>query len=475
MKQTQSEKKAKGRPIFLLFALGTLLLVLASCSSITNLVRSSVEGVPSWVYQPEAKVNQIVFVGKGNANVMFNARLIAYEDILNQLSSFVGEDVLGAYYRELTTTDAIVDLGLKITHEYEKVDQNGSNAYLMATADTAKIVSKRTDVFNAMLERDSTIADFIAKAETAYRSNKDVEAVRLYLQAAAVSATGLVSHKDHEVDALLEKAESIIASMRFTISKSDSSKATCTVFLRRKSRLLSPKVSNAPIKASFSARNSLGRNYVDSLIFNTADNGFISFLPYNKGIAGSGTIIFSIDLDDSLSSLQDLLTSDQMQVLKEVISENRVSFAYSLVSPLQDSGILADIHEYSFKGELLPSHVATEAMCSEFSIDSIYVEPTYVGASDGKELNAEIGKLGKKAKYFMLGRVGVVDEQLFGQKNTVVVSGTVQLWDLATGKILADTLDIEAVAFDNDLSKARNEAFRKFGMISSYLLSQYLF
>ncbi|AEV30252.1 hypothetical protein SpiGrapes_2491 [Sphaerochaeta pleomorpha str. Grapes] len=475
MKQTHAEKKAKGRNVFLALAMVFLLLVLASCSSISNLVRSSVEGVPSWVYQPEAKVNQIVFVGKGNANVMFNARLIAYEDILNQLSTFVGEDVLEAYYRELTTTDSIVDLGLKITHEYEKVDQNGSNAYLMATAETAKIVSKRTDVFNAMLERDSAIAGFIADAETAYRSNKDVEAVRLYLQAAAESSTGLVSDKKYEVDALLEKAESIIASMRFSIAKSDSSKATCTVYLRRKSRLLSPKVSNAPIKASFSARNSLGRNYTDSLLFNTAANGYITFLPYNKGIAGSGTIIFGIDLDDSLSFLQEVLTSEQMQRLKDVILENRVSFAYSLVSPLQASGIFADIHEYSSQGELLPSHVATEAMCNEFSIDSIYVEPTYVVSSEGKELISEIGKLGKDAKFFMLGRVGVVDEQLFGQKNTVVVSGTVQLWNLESGKILGDTLDIEAVAFDNDLSKARDEAFRKFGMISSYLLSQYLF
>jgi hypothetical protein len=456
-------------------AIVSVLLFFSSCSSISNLVRSSVEGVPSWVYQPEAKVNQIVFVGKGNGTVMFNARLSAYEDILSQLSAFVGEDVLQSYYRELTTTDSIPDLGLKITHEYEKVDQSGSNAYLMATAETSKLVSKRTDIFNAMLERDAAIAKYVSKAENAYRSNNDVEAIKLYLQAVAVSSSGMVSEKNHEVDALLVKAESIISSLRFSISKSDSSKATSIVYLRRKSRLLSPKVLNAPIKATFSARNSLGRNYTDSLLFNTAANGYISFIPYNQGIAGSGTIIFSIDLNDSLTSLQTLLTEEQMQQLTDSISENRVSFAYSLVSPLQNSGIFANIHEYTAKGELRASHVATEAMCSEFSIDSIYVEPKYVVASEETELLAEVKKLDKKAKYFLLGRVGVVDEQLFEDKNTVVVSGSVQLYNLDSGKTVGDTLEIEAVAFDNDLEKARDEAFRKFGMIASYLLTQYLF
>jgi hypothetical protein len=460
--------------ILLVAVLLAFLFALSSCSSISNLVRSSVEGVPSWVYSPEAKVNQLVFVGKGSGKVLFNARLIAYEDIVSQLSTFLGEELDQAYYRELTTTDAIADLGLKITHEYEKVDQNGSNAYLMASADSAKLVSKRTTIFNAIVERDNTIRNLVSKAESSYRANKDLEAINLYLEAVKISSTGIVSEEQYGVDALLDQALTFISSLRFSITKSDSSKATCTVFLRRKSRLLSPKVLNAPIKATFSARNSLGRNYTDSLLFNTADNGFVAFFPYNQGIAGSGTIIFSVDFSQALLSLQDSLTAEQLQKLETSIALNQITFSYSLVSPLQNGGILANIHEYTSKGELRTSQIATSSLCSEFSIDSIFVEPTPVTATEMNELISEVKNLNKKERYFLLGRVGVVDEHLLGEKFSAVVSGSVQLLNLSTGKILGDTLEIEAVAFDNDLAKARDEAFRRFGMIASYLLSQYL-
>jgi hypothetical protein len=472
MKNRCGKKKTR---ILLVAVLAALLFALSSCSSISNLVRSSVEGVPSWVYSPEAKVNQLVFVGKGNGKVMFNARLIAYEDIVSQLTTFLGEELNQDYYRELTTTDAIVDLGLKITHEYEKVDQSGSNAYLMASADSAKLISKRTTIFNAILERDTAISNLISKAESSYRANKDLEAINLYLEAVQIASSGIVSEERFGVEALLEQAQFLISSLRFSITKSDSSKATCTVFLRRKSRLLSPKVLSAPIKATFSARNSLGRNYTDTLLFNTADNGFVTFIPYNQGIAGSGTIIFSVDFSQSLARLQDSLTAEQMQGLEASIDENQVSFSYSLVSPLQTGGILANIKEYTFGGELRTSQVSTSSMCSEFSIDSIFVEPTPVVATEVNDLVSEVKKLNKKERYFLLGRAGVVDEQLLGEKFSAVVTGSVQLWNLSTGKILGDTLEIEAVAFNADLDKAKDEAFRRFGMIASYLLSQYLF
>ncbi|WP_320129561.1 hypothetical protein [uncultured Sphaerochaeta sp.] len=462
------------KKIFLLVVFLLALGLFSSCSSISNLVRSSVEGVPSWVYEPEAAANQTIFVGKGEGTVSFNARLVAYEDIITQLSAYIGQDVKNMYYRELTTTDAIAVLGLKITHEYAKNDANTFASYLMATADTAKLVSKRTDVMNAMYKRDNDIEAMLSKAEQAYRFNKDIEAINLYLEAAVVSSGGMVSVKQHEVDALLEKAEAAISALRFSISKSDASKATCTVYLRRKSRLLFPKILNAPIEARFSARNSLGRDYTDTLMFNTANNGFIFFVPYNQGIAGSGTIVFGLDLSEAISRLQGIIPDVKIQKLIAAVDANRVSFAYSLVSPLQDGGLLADIHEYSIKGELLTSRTATEAMCSELSIDSVFADSQMVEATEGTDLKAEIAKLNKQARYFLLGKVGIIDEQLLGGKYTVVVSGSVQIWDLSKSESIADTREIEAVAFDVDPSKARGEAFRRFGMIASSLLTQYL-
>jgi hypothetical protein len=452
-----------------------LLLMLSACSSFTNLVRSSVEGVPSWVYQPEAKANQTVFVGSGDDSIMFNARLEAYQDILAQLSLFLGGEVSQAYYRELSTTDAIAELGLKVTHEYEKTDQSGSHAYMLASAETAKLETRRTDILEEMLEREKSIGDLVSEAEEAYRANKDTQAVELYLQAAGIAASGVVSQKEYQLDALLDKAESLLSALRFSISRSDSRSATCTVYLRRRSRLLSPKVLNAPIEASFSARNSLGRNYIDSLLFNTVEDGFIDFLPYNPGIAGSGTIIFGVYLSDSLSALRDVVPEERLQTLQDTLDSIKVGFVYSMESPKQKDGLLADIHEYSDEGDLLLSHAAVDAMCAEFSIDSVSVDHMPVSASDGSSLEAEVRASGKTERYFMLGRVGVVDGRAVGDTFATVVSGSVQLWDLKTGTVIGDTDVIEAVAFGDRQEISDTAAFRKFGMIASYLLSSYLF
>ncbi|WP_321299752.1 hypothetical protein [uncultured Sphaerochaeta sp.] len=51
-------------------------------------------------------------MGKGTAPVNYNARLLAYESILGQISAYVGEDVYDMYYRELTTTNAIAEFQL---------------------------------------------------------------------------------------------------------------------------------------------------------------------------------------------------------------------------------------------------------------------------------------------------------------------------------------------------------------------------
>ncbi|MDD4574030.1 MAG: hypothetical protein PHR69_07430, partial [Sphaerochaeta sp.] len=68
-----------------------VLVLLSSCTSFSNLVRSQVEGIPSWVYNPVVSSNRTAFVGKGNTQLLFNAKLMAYEDILKQVSDFIGE------------------------------------------------------------------------------------------------------------------------------------------------------------------------------------------------------------------------------------------------------------------------------------------------------------------------------------------------------------------------------------------------
>lgn len=448
-----------------------LLVLFSSCTSFSNLVRSQVEGLPAWVYNPVASANRTAFVGKGNTQVLFNAKLMAYEDILNQLSSFVGEPVQGTYYRELTTTDAIEAFGLNIVNEYSKGDaRSPSQFYLLATADTAKLESKRTSVYNAVLKRDKDIEDLIRSADAAYRSNNDIKAIMLYFDAALIESEGAVSSKKYEVDSLIAKSITFINALRFSLGKSDPLQATATVQLRRKSRLLSPKVLNAPIVAQFEALNSLGMSYADSLLFNTASEGFIQFVPYNYGLIGKGTIRFSVDFSSAILELKKQISPSSLLPLEEALEMHGIEFPYALVSGYASKKIVADIREYEYTGTLRNTKEALTALLDLYDSRGVPISPLSLEQEEEAELYEEVRLKANGTNLVINGKAGVVDETQIGDQGVVVVTGSLQLWDMNKRVLLADTLEVEAVAFAPLLEEAKSKAFRRFGQISSSLL-----
>lgn len=448
-----------------------LLVLLSSCTSFSNLVRSQVEGLPAWVYNPVASSNKTAFVGKGSTQVLFNAKLMAYDDILNQLSKFVGEPVAETYYRELTTTDAIEAFGLAIVNEYSKSDtRSPAQFYLLATADTTKLESKRTSVYNATLKREKDIEAVIREADKAYRANNDVKAIMLYFDAALIASEGPVSSKKYETDALLAKSITFINALRFSLSKSDPLKATATVQLQRKSRLLSPKVLNAPIVAEFEALNSLGKRYADSLLFNTATEGFIQFVPYNYGLAGSGSIRFAVDFSSSMAELEKQIPQGSLAPLQEALDRHGIEYSYSLVSDLASKKIVADILEYDYTGSLRNTKEALSALLDLYKSRGVSISPLALAQEEEAELYEEVRLKAPKTNLVVKGKAGVVDETQIGDQSVVVVNGSIQVWSMDKSVMLVDTMEVEAVAFAPLMEEARRKAFHRFGQISSSLL-----
>jgi len=464
--------KQRYRQHGLVFAVLLLSLSLFfSCTSLSNLVRSQVEGLPSWVYTPVASANRTAFVGKGNTQVLFNAKLLAYEDILNQLSLFVGEPVQDTYYRELTTTDAIEAFGLNIVNEYSKTDpRSPSQFYLLATAETAKLESKRTNVYNAVLKRDNDIAALIQSADSAYRANNDIKAILLYFDATLIASEGPVSSKKYEVDALLAKSITFINALRFSLSKSDPLQATATVQLRRNSRLLSPKVLNAPVIAQFDALNSLGTSYADSLFFNTASEGDIQFVPYNYGLVGKGSIHFAVDFSSALSKLEQKIPQESLAPLYAALDKHGIDFSYSLISALAKKKIVADIREYEYTGTLRNTKEALSAFLDLYDSRGVAISPLSLAQEEVADIFAEVRQKAPGTSLVVKGKAGVVDETRIGDQIVVVVTGSVQLWNMDKNMLISDTLEVEAVAFATLPEEAKSKAFRRFGQISSSLL-----
>ncbi len=456
----------------LLFAL-LLSALLVSCSSLSDLVRAQVEGLPSWVYSPQQRSGEIVYVGQGSSSVAYNARLLAYEDILKQIADYVGEDVHDTYYRELTTTNAIADLGLTIASEHTSTTGRlDYSVYLLARMDATLLSSKRTSVYNEMISRDAQIEEIVQNADQSYRSNNDTVAIEQYLKAAILASQGPVGERKHEVSYLLDKAQGFIEALRFSLRNPDSTKARVTVLLRRRSRLLSPRVLNANIYASFQARNSLGRSYIDSLQFNSATDGNVSFIPYNQGLIKSGSVAFTLNLDEIVSELKANVSAEQVAPIEDAIQACTISFPYTIVPAFSNMNKIAEIQEFSLAGELLPGSDALQVFTQEFLFDTVSVQAVALEKTDTEE---QIQEIGNQADLAFLGSVGVASQQQIGDKWVVVASGSVQLHNLKTGNILYDTLPVEAVGSAPTLDEARSTAFTRFGSIAAYLQSTWLF
>ena len=458
-----------------LLLLTLCLSLLVSCTSFSDLVRAQVEGLPSWVYSPQSRSDQISFVGKGSAPLSYNARLLAYEDILRQISAYVGEDVRVAYYRELTTTNAIADFGLTISNEYEREEQRSYQAYLLARLDQTLLANRRSSVAEQIVKRDAAIEDLVRNADKAYRANDDTQAIRLYLEAAMLASEGPVNEKKHEPAELAVKAQTFIEALRFSFRNEQSNAATVDVYLRRKSRLLAPKVLKARVNASFEARNSLGRTYTDFLQFNTSTEGFFPFVPYNQGLLKDGQVIFSVDFSDLVPSLETSLDPQLSAPLLAAMEKATISFPYALKVRTAALALPSSIQEYSREGVLLPGSAALSSFARELKLDGVATEMMSLGSADVEEQAEEIRSRAPQATQAVLGTVGVAVQEQVRTEWVVVVSGRVLLYDLDPLDVAYDTQEVEAVATASTFEEARDEAFKRFGSIARYLVGAYLF
>ncbi|MFA7129967.1 MAG: hypothetical protein WC136_12410, partial [Sphaerochaeta sp.] len=169
------------------------------------------------------------------------------------------------------------------------------------------------------------------------------------------------------------------------------------------------------------------------------------------------------------------LPFEQVRALKEAIELCMISFPYTLVSPYKNAVLVADIHEYDTMGSLLPTKNALPSLIDEYAMDSLTVRPITLISEDPEDMFVELAQKTLNPSLLIIGRVGVVKQVNIGDKFTVVVSGSVQLWDPKQESIITDTKEVEAVAFASTLAEAQQEAFVRFGMIAAALSFPYLY
>jgi len=164
-----------------------------------------------------------------------------------------------------------------------------------------------------------------------------------------------------------------------------------------------------------------------------------------------------------------------LEQVEDALSQVRTAFPYHRTSPLASTLLYAEIQEYAFDGTIhdgavaLTSFVATR---DRFSVASMAVD---VKATELEDQIIELRNRFGPAALAYVGSVGVVEEDHVIDQAVVVASGRIQLYDLAQGRLLFDTEDVEAVATGDTLERARITALQRFGTIAASRCAATLF
>jgi hypothetical protein len=451
------------------------MLVLSGCSSLSTWVRSNVEGVPVWVYEPQINRNQLAYVGVGTASTESRARTLSYESILSQISSFIGEDVATYHLRELSTGGTIEAYRLNITQEFVRKDQRGTTVYLLAVGDKERLDTARTVAEKLLLKQQEEISGLVVEAANAYRQNQDVLAAQLYLKAAMIASSMAVERGAAAYAANLARAEKIIDDLYIVVTKVDPKIPNAIVLVRRGNRTLSPKVANAKVTAYTQARNGLGLPYADTQGFVTDSTGQFTFVVKNPGIVGKGEVRLAIDMRDALNKLSEV-DADKAETLQAVLTAKTVFFAYDRVSNLANRGIVAALMEYSLQGELLVSTDANDTLIAESAIDGLTLISGMAQANeDDDEFLAAVRRNHPGSVYLIMGKAGVSARNIAAGEPTVTVNGEVNLMELKTGRVVYATGEVVSVASAIDEKAATKAAFIRFAYIVASILDRELY
>jgi hypothetical protein len=453
-----------------------LLITLSGCSSLSTWVRSNLEGVPVWVYEPQISRNQSAFIGRGTAAGETRARVLAYESVLRQISEYIGRDVTGLHIAELSSRNAIDSYRLRVTQEFVKEDASGITVFFLAVADREVLETARTEAEVLLLERQRQMDRLMQEGAQAFRENRDTIAAEKYIQTALIAASLPVDRGERQYAEAVDRVRSILRQLTISIAQGDPSVPTTSVTVRRGPRSLSPRVEGAPVVAYSIARDALGRQYEDMQQFVTDGSGQILYTPSNPTIIGDGQLVFMIHLERALAPIAEIDPELHAELI-DLIEAKQVVYPYRRISILQSRTLLVALSEYSLQGDLLTTSLAASGLASELAKDGIRMDLTRPSGivDEDEDLIATLRQRYPEYPLVMYGNVGVSHHKNTERGAVVTVAGEAMLIDLTRQVVLGRTSTVQANAIGASLEEARGEAFTRFGAISASLLYRYLY
>ena len=462
-------KKTKVSTLLILLL---ICLVLTGCSSVTALVKSSISGLPYWVYSPQFGLDssKTAFVAQGKASTARQAELFAYSDLLEQVGAYLGVELGQEQYKELSVLGTISELDLTVK-DSESTFQDGETVfYVLAVADTELLEQASSEETKKKNETAKNVEKLILKGDEYVKEGQDLKGVSCYLQSMALSYGQDYIKEEYSYATIAEDVKEILDSISITLTSTNAKTAECTVQVLRKATLFPSRVKAAEIKASYTAIDVTGANYGDSFLYSTDDSGTIKYSPLNFTMVRKGSVVFSFNLDTELEALAN--TDEQtVSQLKELIQSKSATFNYDREYTL--GSIAVSVIEHDASGYVTGNQTTTDYFVFCLNVDGAQAQAYYALSDQEEDVLYDYVQTRGSCDCLLVCRFGQTETIVSSNGIFVTVEGTATLYNTNLkdkNRVIYESGIVYATGSAEDEQEATEQAYVKLADIVHSLL-----
>ncbi len=434
----------------------TVFLLLVFCLTGCSLVKSLESGLPLWYFGSKNPRNQVYFVGEGRASTQRQAELLAFTDITDKLSSYLGNQTARSAYRELSTDGTISDYGLTVIDRFVRTEENGEVLVLIrAVADRTLLDVFRSAEAVDLGTRLERIEALILKGDEEIKKGHDVTGLKYYLQSMVLSGRTDTRNlrKEYSFETILDEVLYVLGTIELYVLDPRPEEPSCTVSVRRRGSFISSPVADCPVFTAFEAVDGRYRIYADSYVFRTDSKGMFHFTTVNPNILASGKVTFMLGLSDEIRAVAEVSESAASK-LRDALLATNVNFNYRKKHAM--GTIVITSMEYSTLGEYMPEENSTAYIASLFENDGAAAMqcPAEFSLKDPFLLHAA-KTMYPEAGVLFLSRSGIVDT-VYSDTGVVAVSmeGSVILYNMKDNSVIFSSGIVYATGFGSTYEEA---------------------
>ena len=449
-----------------------LLLALCSCSTFSAIVKSNMTGLPSWYYDTDIGVGKgnTGIVGEGTASSQRQAELLAYTDVISQLSSLVGFELGQEEYRELSVLGTLSDYNLTVTDTFLMIGQDGSYSFYVQAAINKELLERITSEENKKKAQIvNEIEGLVLQGDEYVKAGQETKAAENYLKAMALGYNLDYIDKEYSFDELLEVVTDLLESLSLSFVSVRPDLGTCTIALQRKGTFVSSAVSSAEVLATYTAVDTRDVSYQDHFVYVTDSEGHLAFNPINRSLVRSGAVTFSLNLGDELENLEALAGSEALSGLRKLLESKKLVFSYDKVYAL--GSIAVAVIEHDELGYVTGVNTVSDYITAKLSADGADAESFYPELDDEMDMLYEFNHSDRTEDCLLVIRMGLTG-QIESRSGVYCASaeGLASFFDAETETLLYQSDVIRSNAFAENADQAVADAFKKLADIAYTLI-----